>query len=57
MEFPNGDVVSYVDTAIRLEVPDPDAPGAFDVQVNDDESTRVGWYPISNMPLCSRDFD
>lgn len=50
VEFPNGDVVSYVDTAIRLEVPDPDAPGAFDVQVNDDESTRVGWYPISNMP-------
>lgn len=47
IEYPNGDVASYVETAFRCAL----APGAPDEPVvNDDESTDVGWFSISQLP-------
>lgn len=47
VEYPNGDVTNYVDTAIRCRLVDgfPTEPHA-----GDDESTAVGWFPISQLP-------
>ncbi|MEL4163139.1 NUDIX domain-containing protein [Corynebacterium bovis] len=43
--YPNGDRVSYVDTAVRCSV-----VGDTTAHVADDESTDVGWFPVSAMP-------
>ncbi|MEJ4099343.1 NUDIX domain-containing protein [Corynebacterium mastitidis] len=43
--YPNGDVVSYVDTAIRLSV-----SGNGDPFVGDEESTDVGWFEVAQLP-------
>lgn len=45
VEYPNGDVTSYVDTAIRLSVVGADEP-----RVGDDESIATGWFPVSQLP-------
>lgn len=45
VEYENGDVTSYMDTAIRLSVVGDDKP-----YVADDESTEVGWFEISQLP-------
>ncbi len=55
VEYPNGDVTSYMDTTMRCSVVDPEdaTPGDeshFEPRVADDESTAVGWYPISQLP-------
>lgn len=46
IEYPNGDVSSYVDTAFRCSL----APGSPEPRVNDDESTRVEWFPVDRLP-------
>lgn len=51
VEYPNGDVTSYVDTAIRCELIGADTP-----VVGDDESTDVGWFAISQLPPISPRF-
>ncbi|QYH19455.1 NUDIX domain-containing protein [Corynebacterium aquatimens] len=43
----NGDVASYMSVQLRLEPEDPSAEPV----VGDDESTAVGWFPISQMPV------
>ncbi|MDO5097853.1 MAG: NUDIX domain-containing protein [Corynebacterium sp.] len=43
--YENGDVSSYMDTALRCSVVGSDA--AF---VNDDESLEVGWFSVMQMP-------
>lgn len=49
--YPNGDVTSYMDTAMRCcLVPGDDGRVRDTPVVGDDESTDVGWYPISQMP-------
>lgn len=47
VEYPNGDVTSYMDTTVRCSVVDDadDTP-----RVADDESVDVGWFPISQLP-------
>nr|WP_120491855.1 NUDIX domain-containing protein [Corynebacterium lactis] len=45
VEYPNGDVTSYVDVAMRCAVVGDDVP-----HVADDESVEVGWFQISKMP-------
>ena len=45
VEYPNGDVTSYMDTAMRLRVVGADEP-----HVADDEPTAVGWYQVSQLP-------
>ncbi|BAU96549.1 NTP pyrophosphohydrolase [Corynebacterium suranareeae] len=48
----NGDVSSYMDTAVRCVV-----SGETDVPViGDDENTEVAWFPISNMPVTNQRF-
>ena len=45
VEYPNGDVTFYMDTAVRCSViGDPTA------RVGDDESTDVGWFSVMQMP-------
>lgn len=43
--YPNGDVVDYIDTAIRLSVIGDDT-----AVVGDAESTDVGWFTVSHLP-------
>lgn len=43
----NGDQASYMSIQLRMEPVDPAAAPV----VGDDESTDVGWFPISNMPV------
>ena len=43
----NGDKASYMSVQIRCEADDPNQVPV----VGDDESTEVGWFPISNMPV------
>lgn len=43
----NGDKATYMSVQIRCEAQDPTAAPI----VGDDESTEVGWFPISNMPV------
>ncbi|MGP6172751.1 NUDIX hydrolase [Corynebacterium sp. A21] len=43
--YPNGDVVDYIDTAIRLSVVGDDT-----AVVGDEESTEVGWFTVSQLP-------
>lgn len=43
----NGDVASYMSIQLRLEAEDP----SIEPVVGDDESTDVGWFPISRMPV------
>nr|WP_275432878.1 NUDIX domain-containing protein [Corynebacterium hadale] len=43
----NGDQASYMSVQLRLEPADP----AAEPVVGDDESTEVGWFPISRMPV------
>lgn len=52
IEYPNGDVTSYVDTTVRCTVISDPETGEFNDEpvVGDDESTQVGWYSISQMP-------
>ncbi|PFG28350.1 NUDIX domain-containing protein [Corynebacterium renale] len=45
VEYSNGDVSSYVDTAYRLSV-----TGNADAVVGDDESTEVGWFEVAQLP-------
>lgn len=45
VEYPNGDVTSYVDIAVRCAVSGSDVP-----RVADDESVAVKWFSISEMP-------
>lgn len=49
--YDNGDVTSYMDTAMRLSVVGDDTP-----VVGDDESVDVGWFPISQLPPISPRF-
>lgn len=46
--YPNGDVVSYVDTAVRLSV----SGGEEEAQpvIGDDESINVGWFEVAQLP-------
>ena len=51
VEYPNGDVTSYMDTAMRLSVVrNEDGSVDDEPHVADDESTAVGWYPVSQLP-------
>ncbi len=43
----NGDVASYMSVQLRCEAEDP----TQEPVVGDDESTDVGWFPISQMPV------
>ena len=43
----NGDQASYMSVQLRLEPADP----AAEPVVGDDESTEVGWFPNSRMPV------
>lgn len=43
--YSNGDVASYMDTALRLSVEGDETP-----RVADDESSEVGWFNIMHMP-------
>ncbi|KQB86812.1 NUDIX hydrolase [Corynebacterium lowii] len=43
--YPNGDVVSYVDTALRLSVSGEQTP-----VIGDDESVDVGWFEVAQLP-------
>lgn len=43
----NGDVASYMSIQLRLEPLDE----SQEPIVGDDESTEVGWFPISHMPV------
>lgn len=43
--YPNGDVVSYVDTTIRMSL-----TGDDEAKVNDDESVAVGWFEVAQLP-------
>lgn len=45
----NGDNACYMSTQLRME---PDDPSAEPV-VGDDESSEVGWFPISQMPVTN----
>ena len=49
VEYPNGDVTSYVDIAMRCAVASAE-PGADTPHVADDESVEVGWFQVSKMP-------
>ncbi|RNE49538.1 NUDIX hydrolase [Corynebacterium alimapuense] len=49
--YPNGDIASYMDTAMRLSV-----VGDTDPIVGDDESTDVGWFEISKLPKINPRF-
>lgn len=51
VEYPNGDVSSYMDTAMRCSVVGQDEPW-----VNDDESMAVGWYAVSQLPAMQPRF-
>lgn len=46
--YPNGDVVSYVDTALRLSVARTDS-GVVPI-IGDDESVNVGWFEVAQLP-------
>lgn len=53
VEYPNGDVTSYVDTAIRCRL----VPGGnHDPFVADAESSQVKWFPISQLPAMQPRF-
>ncbi len=43
----NGDLASYMTVQLRMEPVDPQAQPV----VGDDESSDVGWFPISQMPV------
>lgn len=43
--YPNGDVVDFIDIAIRLSLTGNDTP-----RVADEESVDVGWFSISQLP-------
>lgn len=45
VEYPNGDVTRYMDTALRLSVVGGDEPA-----VGDEESSQVGWFSIAQLP-------
>ena len=47
VEYPNGDVTNYVDTAMRCSLVDG---GNQDPFVADAESSHVGFFPISQLP-------
>ena len=49
--YENGDVSSYMDTAMRCTVIGDDVP-----HVGDEENTEVAWFPISNMPVTNPRF-
>ncbi|WP_293954502.1 NUDIX domain-containing protein [uncultured Corynebacterium sp.] len=49
--YENGDVSSYMDTALRCTVVGSDEP-----VLGDDENTEVGWFPISKMPVTNQRF-
>ncbi|MGV0396785.1 NUDIX hydrolase [Corynebacterium suicordis] len=53
VEYPNGDVTSYVDTAIRCRLTADSPTEPF---VADAESTHVGWFPISQLPAMQPRF-
>lgn len=44
----NGDNASYMSTALRMEVVGDES---VEPQVGDDESSEVGWFPVSHMPV------
>ncbi|MFV8382165.1 NUDIX hydrolase [Corynebacterium hindlerae] len=46
VEYPNGDVTSYMDTAFVCSL-EEDSPEAH---VADDESTEVRWFPLDALP-------
>ncbi|KAB1502823.1 NUDIX domain-containing protein [Corynebacterium sp. 320] len=51
VEYPNGDVSSYMDTAMRLSVMKNDATPHHDEPiVGDDESVDVGWFSVAQLP-------
>lgn len=43
--YPNGDVCSYVDTALRLSVPADAEP-----VIGDDENVEAAWHSIAQLP-------
>lgn len=43
--YPHGDVVDFIDTALRLSVTGNDS-----AVVADEESTEVGWFTVSQLP-------
>lgn len=47
--YPNGDVCSYVDTAMRCVVVGEKYTD-WEPRVNDDESTEVGWFQVAQLP-------
>lgn len=50
--YTNGDVSSYMDTALRCTAVD----GAAQPVVGDDENTEVAWFPISSLPVSNQRF-
>lgn len=49
--YDNGDVSSYMDTAMRLSVVGDDAP-----VVGDDENSDVGWFSVAQLPATNPRF-
>lgn len=47
-EYPNGDRASYMDTCLRLSVPEDAEP-----VVGDEESTEVGWFEAMHLPVTN----
>ena len=45
VSYSNGDVSSYMDTAVRCSVIGSDAP-----IISDDENVEVGWFSVMQMP-------
>lgn len=46
VEYPNGDVTSYMDTAFVCSLEE----GSSEAYVADDESTEVRWFPLDALP-------
>lgn len=43
--YPNGDIVDFIDTAIRMSVIGDDTP-----IIGDEESVDVGWFTVAQLP-------
>lgn len=44
VQYDNGDRCRFLDTVLEME------PVGGQAQVNDEESTEVGWFPVSGLP-------
>lgn len=53
--YPNGDECSFMDTTVRCVVTG-DTPETTEPRVNDEESTEVGWFPMTQLPQMDARF-